>query len=52
MSFRICYLESIPTQTAMAELLDLAGFQRMGKPLSDRALVPANTYYFLSLVTP
>ena len=32
-SFRICYLESSPTQTAMAELLDLAGFQRIGKTL-------------------
>ena len=50
--FRICYLESSATEIAMTELLELAGFQRIGKSLSDRPLNGANTYYFLSLVTP
>jgi len=49
MGFRTCYAESRSIEAEMNDLLRIAGFQHLGKPLRDPTNASCDTYHFLTL---
>jgi len=47
--FRACYAESNSVESETNDLLRVAGFQRLGKPLRDPTNLGCDTYHFLTL---
>jgi len=49
MGFSACYVESSSIESEMNDLLRIAGFQRLGKPLRDPHNADCDIYHFLTL---
>jgi putative acetyltransferase len=52
MGFRTCYAESRSIDAEMNDLLQVAGFQHLGKPLRDPTNTSCDTYHFVASVIP